>query len=161
MIRFSPDRLGQDVRAVAPHRASDLLTRPVRLHGITLGRPVDLLLDRDELRALGFDVLCGDQVHRFLPLATAAFDDAKIMIQSPLVLFEEDELSFYRARSLALTGLQGKEVVGDGGPLGVLADVVIGPGGALEEIVVATDGAEHRVPFDERVRFEPGSRSAA
>jgi len=146
---------------VASYRASDLLTRPVRLHGISLGRPVDLLLDRDELRALGFDVLCRDHVHRFLPLATAVLDDGNITIRSPLVLFEEDELAFYRARSLALTALQGKQVVRDGGLLGVLADVVVGPGGALEEVVVAADGVEHRVPFDERVRFEPGSRTAA
>ena len=44
----------------------ELLALPVRLHGIQLGRPVDLLLDRDAQRIVGLDVLCGDEVHRFL-----------------------------------------------------------------------------------------------
>ena len=48
-----------------------ILSLPVRLHGIELGRPVDLLLDRESLRVVGLDVLCGDEVHRFLPLPTA------------------------------------------------------------------------------------------
>ena len=53
----------------------EVLSLPVRLHGIELGRPVDVLLDRDGLRVVGLDVLCGDEVHRFLPLPTAAIGD--------------------------------------------------------------------------------------
>jgi hypothetical protein len=161
LIRFSPLRLGQDVGAVPSPRASDLLKQAVRLHGISLGRPVDVLLDRDELRALGFDVLCGDHVHRFLPWPTAVFGEDGIAIQSPLVLFEEDELDFYRARTLGLTSLLGKEVVHGDRTLGLLDDVVIGSSGVLEELIVASDGVERRVPFDARVRLAPGSRTAA
>ena len=57
---------------------AELLALPVRLHGIQLGRPVDLLLDRDTLRTVGLDVLCGDEVHRFLPLPTASVSDDEI-----------------------------------------------------------------------------------
>ena len=48
--------------------ADELLRLPVRLHGIQLGRPVDVLLDAEAWRVVGLDVLCGDEVHRFLPL---------------------------------------------------------------------------------------------
>ena len=49
----------------------DLLRRPVRLRGIQLGRAVDLILDAAGTRVVGFDVLCGDGTHRFLPLSAA------------------------------------------------------------------------------------------
>ena len=87
---------------------AELLALPVRLHGIQLGRPVDLLLDRDTLRAVGLDVLCGDEVHRFLPLPTASVSDDEIAILSPLVLLEEDELHFYRSKTFALSALRGR-----------------------------------------------------
>jgi hypothetical protein len=162
LTRFPPERPGHDARAVASIRASDLLTRAVRLHGISLGRPVDVLLDRDELRIVGLDILCGDRVHRFLPFATATFAGGTIAIRSPLVLSEEDELAFYRARTLSLATLRGQAVVRDGRTEGTLDDVVIGPGGILEALVVAGErGERRRMRFDERVRFEPGSRSAA
>jgi hypothetical protein len=141
--RFSRRWLGHDAPAVRPIRADDLLVLPVRLHGIQLGRPVDLLLDRDDRRALGLDILCRDDVHRFLPLPAASIRDEELAISSPLVLLEEDQLAFYRARALALK------------------DVVVCPGGALAELIVETEGRERRVPFDPTVRFQPKSRSAA
>ena len=94
--RFLRCGRGQDARVVRPIPARDLLVLPVRLHGIQLGRPVDLLLDREDRRALGFDILCGDDVHRFLPLPTVSVTDDALTISSPLVLLEEDELAFYR-----------------------------------------------------------------
>jgi len=51
--------------------ATELLQLPVRLHGIRLGQPVDLLLDPVEWRALGLVVLCGDEGSRFLVFAAA------------------------------------------------------------------------------------------
>jgi hypothetical protein len=51
--------------------------------GIELGRPVDLLIDRNRPRAVGFDVLCGDEAHRFLPFVVATFRDDAIEIDSP------------------------------------------------------------------------------
>jgi hypothetical protein len=134
-----------------------LLALPVRLHGVRLGRPVDLLLDRDAVRAVGLDVLCGDEVHRFLPLPTAAIDEDGIAIHSPLVLLEEDELDFYRARTFALSSLRGRPVHRDGREVGKLRDVVIVPGGQLVAAVVDSG----RIPFDGTLQFAPERRSAA
>lgn len=140
-------------------RSDELLGLPVSLHGISLGRPVDLLLDRDELRVVGFDVRCGDGVHRFLPFSTALIRSAEIVIRSPLVLLEEDELAFYEARTFALSSLRGRSVNRAGRPEGALREIVLRPDGSLKELVV--DDEERRIPFDESVNIDVGSRSAA
>jgi sporulation protein YlmC with PRC-barrel domain len=142
-------------------RGNDLLALPVRLHGIQLGRPVDLLLDRGELRVLGLDVLCGDDIHRFLPLPTASLSAEAIAIASPLVLLEEDQLAFYRTRAFAFTSLRGRPVERRGGEVGALDDIVLRSDGALEQLVVKGNGATVLLPLDETVRIVAGSRSAA
>ena len=129
-----------------------ILSLPLRLHGIELGRPVDVLLDRASLRVVGLDVLCGDEVHRFLPLPTAAVGDKELTIHSPLVLLEEDELGFYRARSFTLKSLRGKQSVGD------LRDIVFAPNGALLAVLLA--GGE-RIAYDDRLQLTPVRRTAA
>ncbi len=142
-------------------RGNELLALPVRLHGIQLGRPSDLLLDREELKVLGLDVVCGDEIHRFLPLLTASIEDSELAIRSPLVLLEEDELAFYRARAFAFRSLRGRPVERRAGPLGVLEDIVMRADGTLCELVVSTADGETRVPYDASLRIVPGSRSAA
>jgi hypothetical protein len=142
-------------------RADDLLALPIRLHGIQLGRPVDVLLERDGVRALGLDVHCGDDVHRFLPLPTASVEDNELEIASPLVMLEEDQLAFYRARTSSLAALRGRPVEHEGRPAGTLRDVVIDPSGEIVEVIAETETGERRIPFDEAVDFRPGSRSAA
>ena len=137
--------------------ADRLLALPVRLHGIQLGRPVDLLLDLQELKAVGLDVLCGDEVHRFLPLSTAAVSDEEIAILSPFVLLEEDQLVFYRERTVALAALRGKDVQRDGRFLGVLEDVVVRTDCTL--VAVVADGRE--LPLDETLQIQHGKRAAA
>lgn len=116
---------------------AELLALPVRLHGIQLGRPVDLLLDRETLRTVGLDVLCGDEVHRFLPLPTASVGDEEIAILSPLVLLEEDELDFYRSKTFALSAQRGRPVQRKARDLGALEDVVVDSGGGLVAVLVA------------------------
>ena len=64
-------RTGDDRPGMRGRAAAELLSLPVRLHGIQLGRPVDALLDARVDRVLGFEVLCGDGAHRFLPFAVA------------------------------------------------------------------------------------------
>ena len=135
----------------------ELLALPVRLHGIQLGRPVDLLLDPDAQRAVGLDLLCGDEVHRFLPLPTAAVGDEEIRILSPFVLLEQHELDFYRARTLALGRLRGRVVERKGSKVGLLQDVVVGEDGQLVAAIVENQ----RVPFERALRFAPERRSAA
>jgi hypothetical protein len=143
---------------VAEFSGDEVLGLPVRLHGVQLGRPVDLLLDRAGLRAVGLDVRCGDEVHRFLPLPTAAIAGGALTIHSPLVLLEEDELDFYRSRALALSSLRGRAVTRAGREVGLLRDVVLEPGGRVVAVLLE-NGV--RVPFDERVQFAPRRRSAA
>ena len=139
-------------------RAGDeLLALPVRLHGIQLGRPVDLLLDRDAHRIVGLDVLCGDEVHRFLPLPTAAVGREQIRILSPLVLLEQRELDFYRSRTLALSRLRDRVVERNGQQLGQLRDVVVAEDGR----VVAAIVDHKRIPFEAGLTFAPKRRSAA
>ena len=138
-----------------------LLSLPVRLHGLQLGRPAEVFLDRDLRRVVGLDVLCGDDVHRFLPLSTAMVDDAAITLPSAFVLLEGDELAFYRARAVALRSLRGRVVQRGRARTGTLRDIVIGADGALVGLIADSDGSVVRLPLDERVTLAPASRSAA
>ena len=133
--------------------SGDVLALPVRMHGIGLGRSVDLILDVDVRRVLGFEVRCGDDTHRFLPLAAARVHEDKIAIGSPLTLL--DELAFYRARGHGL----GARVANARGKLGTLRDVVFDPGGSIHELVVATSAGEHRFPPGADLRV--GTRASA
>ncbi|HEY5661020.1 MAG TPA: hypothetical protein VIR59_09560 [Gaiellaceae bacterium] len=137
---------------------NEVLALPLRLHGIELGRPVDVLLDRETLRVVGLDVLCGDQEHRFLALPTAAVVDGGLTIHSPLVLLEEDELGFYRARAFSLTSLRGKPVMRKRMNVGVLHDVVFAADGRL--VAVELESGE-RIPYDAKIGFAPARRTAA
>jgi hypothetical protein len=135
-----------------------ILSLPVRLHGIELGQPVDLLLDRESLRVAGVDVLCGDEVHRFLPLPTALVGDDALAIHSPLVLLEKDELGFYLARAFSLKALRGKAVTRRQRGVGTLRDVVFAVDGTLVALVL--DSGE-RVAYDSALDIAPERRSAA
>lgn len=135
-----------------------ILSLRLRLHGIELGRPVDVLLDRESLRVVGLDVLCGDEVHRFLPLPTAAVEDDGLTIHSPLVLLEADELGFYHSRAFTLKSLRGKPVTRKERSVGTLRDVVFAPSGAL--LAVLLESGE-RIPYDETLGLAPERRTAA
>ncbi len=121
--------------------ADELLRLPVRLHGIQLGRPVDVLLDLVGGRVLGLDVLCGDEAHRFLPLSTARIHPDEIAVGSALTLLEESELAFYRARGSTLRSLRGAAVSSGRAPAGRFRDVIVGEDGAIEAVLVEQDGA--------------------
>jgi PRC-barrel domain len=76
--------------------------RVLLVGGIELGRVVDVILEPDADRALGLDVLGGDGVHRFLPMAAVARLGQDIQIESSLTLLESAELDFYRLRGRSL-----------------------------------------------------------
>lgn len=116
-----------------------LLRLPVRLRGIQLGRPVDLVLDREGRRGLGLEVLCGDDEHRFLPLAVGHVGDDAIELRSPLVLLAETELAFYMSRGSTFGSLRGAEVLLCGEPVGTVEDLVLALDGSIETVVVATE----------------------
>jgi hypothetical protein len=121
-------------------KGDDLLRRPVRVRGIQVGHAVDLLLHPTEPRALGLDVLCRDDRHRFLPLSAATLHEDRIEAASPLVLLDLREDGFYRREARALAELRGTPVAGGQ----TLQDVVLGSGWAIEELVL--DG--ERVPLN-------------
>ena len=113
-------------------RADDLLRRPVRVRGIQVGHAVDLLLHPTQPRALGLDVLCGDDRHRFLPLSAATLHEDRIEAASPLVLLDLREDGFYRREARALAELRGAPLAGGRR----LQDVVLGRGWSIEELVL-------------------------
>jgi hypothetical protein len=152
--------LGSIRGAVRGLPGDSLLQLPVRLHGIAIGRPVDLIVDPDG-KILGVDVLCRDDQHRFLPLAAAEVLDEEIRVDSALMLLEGRELEFYRQRGRTLAGLRGAPVLHGDKPAGPLRDVVVGEGGSIEAVVVGENGTSRRIPFGADVRFGDGRRSAA
>jgi hypothetical protein len=85
--------------------ASELLALPVRLHGIELGRPLAALVDPVADRVLGFEILCGDGAHRFLPLPVVRVEPEELALDSALTLIDERDLDFYRRRSRRLAEL--------------------------------------------------------
>ena len=108
--------------------AGELLRLQVRTRDIEIGQPVDLIVDPVANRAVGFDVLCRDDEHRFLPWTAATVGDGSISVESPLVMLSEEQLVFYRTRAASL-----RELV----PL--LEKVLVEPDGTLE--VVSDDAA--------------------
>lgn len=105
--------------------ASELLSLPVRMHGIQLGTPIDALVDPHADRLLGFEVLCGDGDRRFLPFAVARVEADEIALDSALTLIDERDVGYYRrnSRRLAEAGYEDPWVDEDGGihePLSVV-----------------------------------------
>ena len=80
----------------------ELLNKRVVTSGIELGRVVDVTFDSTGENAIGLDVRCKDGENRFLPLATADVDNGDVVVDSPLVLLEPDQLDFYRAKGRGL-----------------------------------------------------------
>jgi hypothetical protein len=119
--------------------ATALLQLPVQLHGIRLGRTVDLLLDSAEWRALGFVVRCGDESSRFLVFAAADRREDSLEVPSALLLLED--VAFYRDRSRSLRGMRGGVVVRGGRELGELRDLRLAADGTVDALVVGDDEA--------------------
>lgn len=108
--------------------AGELLRLPVRTRDIEIGRPVDVIVDPVRSCAVGFDVLCRDDEHRFLPWTAAVIGEGAISVESPIVMLEEEQLAFYRTRAQSLRKL-----------VPVLENVLIEPNGTLQ--VVSDDAA--------------------
>lgn len=139
--------------------ATELLQLPVQLHGIRLGRPVDVLLDPEDWRALGFVVLCRDESRRFLVFAATDLQPDAISVTSALLLLED--VGFYLDRSRSLRTLLGAAVANGGHGLGELRDLLVAPDGRVEGLVVEeADGIVVEVG-PAGVRVEPERVSAA
>jgi hypothetical protein len=115
----------------------------VRLRGIQLGRPIDLLLDQAAWTVLGFAVLCGDESRRFLPFAAAVVGDDEIAVGSALMLLEDG--GFYEQRGVSFRSLLGTEVAG-----GILRDLTLDAAGRVTALVVERDGVRVKAPVPAR-----------
>lgn len=122
----------------------ELLRLPVRVQGVRFGRAVDVLLHPTDPRALGIDVLCRDERHRFLPLAAASVGPNGVEVCSALVLLDLGDDSIYRLEARALNDLRGTPVSGRA----ALQDVVLGPDWAIVELVLDDSEGSKRVPLD-------------
>jgi sporulation protein YlmC with PRC-barrel domain len=107
------------VSVVRGQTTSTLLRAPVLTRGIRLGEVANVLLDAEEPRILGLEVLCGDGANRFLPFSTARRGAHGIEIDSTFTLLDPRELEFYRAHGRSLASVP------------ELADARIEPDGAL------------------------------
>jgi hypothetical protein len=123
--------------------AADLLQLPVRLHGIKLARPVDLLVETETWHVLGFVVRCGDDSTRFLPYGASQPSHDEIAVASALMLLEDVE--FYRSRGTSFRSLLGGTVARNGRAAGSLRDLVLGVR-HVEELEVERGSTVVRVP---------------
>jgi hypothetical protein len=96
--------------------ASELLQLPVQLHGIRLGRAVDVLVDEEGTRVLGIVVLCEDETERFLALAAAEVREDEIAVGSAFLLLED--IGFYRERARSLREIVGDVLISSNGTVG-------------------------------------------
>jgi hypothetical protein len=138
-------------------RSEKLRRLPVRLRGILLGRPTDLILHPSAPRLLGLEVLCGDQNVRFLPSSTAVLREQEIEVGSPFVLLELPSDSLYRSDARPLSSLIGMPFGEDGA---VFRDLVLGPGWTIQEVVLEDGCGERRVPVGGALLKKPVTRSA-
>lgn len=142
--------------------AERLLRLPVRVRGIELGRPVDVLLDREHTRVLGFEVLCGDEERRFLPLAVATVRESELEVRSALALLEAAELAFYTKRGSTFAALRGCGVMRARRPAGELVDLTLAADGTIASVVVATPEGRAELEYGADVALVPaGTRVRA
>jgi len=121
----------------------EVLQLPVQLHGIRLGRPVDLLLDQVAWRVLGFVVLCGDESERFLAYAAADPEEDEIAVPSALLLLED--VDFYRTRARSLRALLDSPVTSGEVEVGALHDLLLAGDGLVASLVVERNEALYEV----------------
>jgi hypothetical protein len=92
---------------------------------------------------LGFEVLCGDEERRFLPLAVATIRESELEVRSSLALLEPAELAFYTKRGSTFAALRGCGVMRARRVAGELVDLTLAADGTIASVVVATpDGRE-------------------
>ena len=145
----------------SPLSAEELLRFPVRLDTIDVGRAVDLIVDPVQQRALGLDVLCRDDVHRFLPLAAAEIRESEIRLTSPFALMDDDGFDFYRGRASSLRQLKGTQVARGGRDLGAIRDVVVSPTGEIEAFVVESGTAVATLAVDPGLSIDGNDRNGS
>ena len=134
-------------------RASALLGREVRFRGIRLGVIANLLVDLPSRRALGYDVVCGDDHRRFLPMAASDIVEGHVEVQSALVLLEEP---FYRERAQSYAALRGTPVRRGALEVGLLDDLLVDAEAGLSAALIDVGGRIVEVRLDPALSFGAG-----
>ena len=115
-------------------RRDRIRLRTVMVDGATVGRIIDVVLDRQARRLCGFAVACSEG-ERFLPLtAVAAIGPSGIEVESQLHLVEE--IDFYRRDGLSLNDVLGRRFAS-----GTIDDVVARMDTGEVEAYVLDNGA--------------------
>jgi len=86
-------------------RVNELVSLPVRLHGIELGTVEETLVDSQVDRIVGFEVSCRDDARRFVAFAVVDVRPAELALESALTLIDERDLDYYRTRARRLSEL--------------------------------------------------------
>jgi hypothetical protein len=126
-------------------RAGAMLARAVRIRGIDVGDPVDVLLDPDLRCALGLEVHCRDGVNRFLPWLSGAFGAEELSVDFPLALLDGPQLDYYRERAVPLNVLRRLTVDDSNGSSARIEDVLVDARGRICALVVAEIDGERAV----------------
>jgi len=126
-----------------------------------VGRAVDLILDPVQRRALGLDVLCRDEVHRFLPLAAAEVRESEIRLSSAFALLDDAGFDFYRGKTSSLRTLKGMHVARGKRDLGSIRDVVVSPAGDIEAFVVDSGEDRLAIPVDPGLSIDDNGRNGS
>jgi sporulation protein YlmC with PRC-barrel domain len=147
--------------AVREFSGEELLRFPVRLDGLDVGRAVDVILDPGHSRALGVEVLCRDESHRFLPLGAAEFGDKEIRLSSAFALLDAAGFEFYRGRTSSLRSLKGTQVARRGRKLGELRDVLLSRDGEIEAFVVQSGDGSRAIAAEPGVKLDGDGRNGS
>ena len=131
---------------------------PVRLQGILLGRPSDVVLDSTCRRVLGFVVHSGDDAPRFLPFAASQPGEDAIAVASALMLL--DDVAFYRKHGASFVSLIGTVIERENAPVGTLVDMHVDHAGDVVELEVEHDDLRVRIPAA-GATFEHSTATAA
>jgi hypothetical protein len=139
--RFPSPVAGEKDTSMRGHTGDELLRLPVRAHGIRLGRAVDVFLHPSSPGGWGW-TLCGENCTASCRFPASLAEGRRG--GSPFVLPRPGPGFVLLARRL-LAELRGRSVGADGS---TLEDVVLGPGWAIEELVLERAGRRRRVPLD-------------
>ena len=131
----------------------EVLNRSVRIHGIDVGEPVDVLLDPDLRCVLGLEVHCRDGVNRFLPWLAGELQPDELLVELPVALLDGPQLEYYREQALALNALRRLPVDGFDTPAARVEDVVVDARGRVVALEIDARRRRRTIELD-RVRVE-------
>jgi hypothetical protein len=131
----------------------EVLNRSVRIHGIDVGEPVDVLLDPDLRCVLGLEVHCRDGVNRFLPWLAGELQPDELLVELPVALLDGPQLEYYREHALALNALRRLPVAGFDTPAARVEDVVVDARGRVVALEIDARRRRRTIELD-RVRVE-------